>query len=511
MRKAGRELELKFVLSSEQLERLKARPSQLGLSTAKPITRILRSTYYDTPDCALHRQGLTLRVRQVGRSWYQTVKAETGVRGGVSHPLEVETILRGRKPDLDAIASRAVRRQVVRAIGEKSLGPMFETVIKRTQHHLKTDNGSEVELAFDQGEARANGQSTCICEAEIELKSGGPQGLLAIVGEVLSGENLKLGDRSKSEIGYALLTGAVAAAAEPLKAQPSAMNRGDNGGESLEVASRSAVHLVLHNWQAVLVSDDPEAVHQMRVGLRRLRAVLQLFRPLLKNAYADEMETSLRDLAKGVSQIRDADVLTTDIVEPLEAHEDKPASLEPIRQVLLAQASAHRAEVRRWLATPELVALQLKLALLPAIASNPASKKRQRRMLQPAQAFAGRALAANWKKVAKQGRRFDELNDEERHELRKDLKALRYTIECCAPLYPEKQVKRFVKRLQLLQELFGYVNDVVMARRLAANRTPELQCAIGYAIGWHTAHAGDTWTDARSNWKKLRAARRFWE
>jgi CHAD domain-containing protein len=333
----------------------------------------------------------------------------------------------------------------------------------------------------------------------------------------LAGEQLKLSEHSKSEIGYGLVANREWPKIEPLKSAASAVQRNDSSGEALERTLQAVIRQVLHNWQAVLVSEDPEAVHQMRIGLRRLRTVLQVFRPLIKSPFVDDVERSVRDVAHLVGRLRDADVLASDIVAPLEAHSGPSASLQPLLELVAERHGVMRQQVRTKLASAEMVGLQLRLALLPAIAADPSGETRRIRMSRPATAFSAKALAKCWKKVARQGRHLDELSDEERHELRKDLKTLRYAVECCSPLYPAKKVARFVKKLQKLQELFGYLNDVVLAQDLAQAAPEgkwagaEMQRAAGYVIGWHTAHAEDTWQTARAAWKKLKDTGRFWE
>jgi triphosphatase len=104
--------------------------------------------------------------------------------------------------------------------------------------------------------------------------------------------------------------------------------------------------------------------------------------------------------------------------------------------------------------------------------------------------------------VSKAGRRLDKFSIEERHGLRKDLKTLRYTVELLASLYPAKNVRRFAGKLRRLQDGFGYLHDLVVAKKLKSLdtdgfATADVQRAVGYALGWHTAHAEDAWSDIK--------------
>ena len=80
--------------------------------------------------------------------------------------------------------------------------------------------------------------------------------------------------------------------------------------------------------------------------------------------------------------------------------------------------------------------------------------------------MAGQALNKRWKKVGKRARDLRTLNAEQRHELRKELKKLRYAAEFFSSLYPAKRVDRFLKRLKKLQTVFGDLNDAVTVKAM---------------------------------------------
>ncbi|MDX2097148.1 MAG: CHAD domain-containing protein [Leptolyngbyaceae cyanobacterium bins.59] len=63
---------------------------------------------------------------------------------------------------------------------------------------------------------------------------------------------------------------------------------------------------------AVLEDKDPEAIHDMRVGMRRLRTALQVFEPAIVFPEAGGVEP-MRRMARVLGAVRDADVLKTDL------------------------------------------------------------------------------------------------------------------------------------------------------------------------------------------------------
>src|SRR5262249_7865823 len=151
----GSELELKLELTHEELQRVGEHPALGTLGAGEPVTRTLRSIYFDTPDHRLRARGISLRLRSDGDQWLQTIKAGTGGRNGVSSPLEIETTVDRPEPNLDVINNGKIRRKVEKALEESPLEPVFETVVRRTTRSLHPSDG-EVELALDEGVVRAN-------------------------------------------------------------------------------------------------------------------------------------------------------------------------------------------------------------------------------------------------------------------------------------------------------------------------------------------------------------------
>ncbi|HKH19648.1 MAG TPA: CHAD domain-containing protein, partial [Gammaproteobacteria bacterium] len=131
---------------------------------------------------------------------------------------------------------------------------------------------------------------------------------------------------------------------------------------------------------------------------------------------------------------------------------------------------------------------------------------------QPIAAFASKVLQRTWKKLRKQGQRLDELSIEDRHDMRKRLKQLRYLAEFFAPIFDrDKATGRFVARLKELQDVFGYVNDVDTAGQLRVISPNGSAPAANFVIGWHEAEARHVWARALPVWKELRRAPRFWK
>jgi CHAD domain-containing protein len=254
----------------------------------------------------------------------------------------------------------------------------------------------------------------------------------------------------------------------------------------------SAVRQVLVNRRAVLESDDPEAVHQLRIGLRRLRAALRALRPLVGRSSLHGFERSARDVGRCVGMLRDADVLISGIHAPVEGTAADKTGFDELHEALVRNREAERDEVRQVLSGPQWVKLQLYLTLWPRTLEGVDG------LNKPITKHARKVLAKAWKKPAKLGRHLDALDSAQRHEMRKALKKLRYQAEFMAPLFDKRDGKHFIRQLKALQDVFGYVNDARMAPRLIEIQRErqagsDAARAASYAVGHHEAEVAHVW------------------
>jgi triphosphatase len=513
---AGRELELKVELTARGMHSVESDRRLAQLAVGPPQMRTLRSVYFDTPDQRLRAKGLSLRVRRVGRRWVQTVKADCEVRAGLSNPIEVEGEVHGTKPELEAVCDRAVRKQIKKALNGSALVPVFETVVHRTTRRLRAGGNGEIELALDEGVVRSPTRSREIREAELELKSGPPDSLLTVAEALFGDEHIRLAEKSKAERGYELALGSPAEALKPLFASEPHLEATQSCADALRTILRVVAAQVLHNWQVVAETDEPEGAHQLRIGLRRLRSALRVFRPVAESSRLRELDDKARDLGRIVGELRDADVLIEEVVAPVMASGHGEPGFARLSDVLASERSGKRDRVKASLLSPKWSCFQLKLALLPKVADWSLAESHDGALARPVRKYAGKALGRSWREVAQWAERIEELTIDERHQMRKSLKSLRYAVEFFQSIYPGKKSRRFLKELKWLQEIFGYLNDLAMAKK-AMELSPkyaggaELQRAMGYVLGWHAARADEAWISARARWQRLEAAPRYWE
>ena len=518
MRGDHKEFELKFELADEELRRLRSKRLLREIGVDRPVTRVVRSIYFDTPDSALRAAGLSLRLRRDRKAWLQTVKDCPDGPAGVSDRLESESRLQSQVPDLTAIKPKSLRKRIKKTIGTAALEPVFETVVWRTTRRLRTAEGCEIELALDKGEVRSAELAETFHEAELELKSGSQQSVFAVARELFADEPPQLSHLTKADRGYRLNGALPAPAVEPQTARAPVLTPDLTAAQAFRKILRACRDQILHNVRVVLETEHPGGPHQLRIGLRRLRCALRAYRPIGDKQQFRRLSSEARDLARTVGELRDADVVIDEFIAP--HAEQHPA--EPGIAALLKTVRAHRERVRkavrRQLASARAKAFQFDLcAMLEADPPYGTPDSAKADMADtPVCDYVPGVLQAHWRKPAKLGKRLDQLSIAERHQMRKALKNLRYVVEFHASLYPGKAVRRYVGHLKKLQSVFGYLNDVAMTKKLReicsgrGAADVDMHWAIGHLQGLNEARAEYAWETARARWRTLNTVPAFW-
>lgn len=448
------EIELKLQLTEDAAGAIEA----AGILPGQPEQVAQHAIYLDTPDRILAGSGLSLRIRKAKGRLIQTVKqADAGAAGVFARP-EWEMPVTDERPVLDdsTPVARVLGRHAAR------LAPVFTVSITRRIWMLD-EGGARIEAVIDRGEIAAADRRSPVCECELELKAGSPDALFAVARRLNNVAPVKLGVLSKSERGYRLV-GPLPLA---IKAEEVVLGRNLTAAQAFQRIVLSCLRQFRLNEDLLLASRQAEPLHQARVALRRLRSALTIFRPMLGES-GNPLREDLRWLAGTLGQARDLDVLLSRapagrfgdrIRAGREAAYNLVAdALDSVRARVLMLDLAEWVGGGDWLADPET------------------------RMLRDMEArdFAADALSRFRRKVKKGGRDLSHLEDEVRHELRKDAKKLRYAAEFFAPLFAGKRAKsrkRFAAALEDFQEHLGALNDLasapVILERLGLADAPE--------------------------------------
>jgi triphosphatase len=502
------ETELKLTATPTDLPSVK-RQLLIIAGRERAARRTLTSVYYDTADHRLKRQGLTLRVRRSNHRFVQTVKAEDPSAAVPLTRGEWEDSITGALPDLRAPNSGA---HLPEALKEDDLHAVFSTIVRRTAIPLKLDGATEIEAAVDNGEIQTaeSRRSEPICELELERKQGDPAAIYRIGLGLLEVAPLRIEMRSKAERGFGLLD----PAPEPraVHATPVALKPDMTVETVLQRFGCECLAAVLRNEPSALAG-AAEGLHQMRVAIRRLRAILNALKRMLPGEQYRWVGEELRWLARALGPARNWDVFTDSILAPV-----TNAVLDPQDRDALIRASeeerlrAHR-QAETAIRSPRYTTALLKLLRWFAgreWRDQPVSERSVQLMAAIGDVAPG-LIARRYKRVCKTIEDFARLDAEQRHQARIAIKKLRYTIDLLESLFAKDTVAGFLKLLKPLQDELGYANDVRVAKDLIAKlHVPDIDRAVGIVLGWHDRGLADHERKLLKRLQKVRRARSFW-
>ncbi|PKM17565.1 MAG: CYTH domain-containing protein [Gammaproteobacteria bacterium HGW-Gammaproteobacteria-15] len=199
------ELELKYLLPPTGLGSLVQLIPQLG-ELRHTGQNTLLNAYFDTADNWFRRHDMGLRSRlKLGR-YEQTIKLAGSQHGAMQMRPEYNVPCDGVVPKLDAFPAEIWPEQTGVPQLQQQLIELFRTDFSRQIWLLRCADGSDVELAYDQGEIRAGNRSQPIAELELELISGNALQLFALAKTLLQQLPLRTGWQSKAARGYSLRT-----------------------------------------------------------------------------------------------------------------------------------------------------------------------------------------------------------------------------------------------------------------------------------------------------------------
>lgn len=525
------EIELKLSIDADDAERVFEHPL-LGCAEAGPVEiQSLHSVYFDTRARALAEAGIGLRLRRAGDRQWQTVKAGDRAAAGLFVRTEVESEIAGARPDLLAVPDPALRDRLLEAVGNEPLEPVFETAFDRRLCRVR-DAVGEWSLCLDRGEIRSGFAREPICEIELESHRGPASHLYDVALKLSEDLRLRPAVRSKAERGERLRSGALPTVH---RADPIDLPSKSTLARAIAVIAEGCLEQIGANAELVASGEDPEAVHQMRVGLRRIRALIALVRREVPSARLGRLRGALRGLATLLGDVRDLDVFLEQRIDPLlerrggdtalEALRDEARALREERRIVLRSAlrSGRHArlmlELGRWLASledlPKLEGSEdtgVESGELTRVPSPPSPLARS------AEGYAGAALTRLERRVKKRAETALVGSASARHELRIALKKLRYAGEFFRSFYGRKESKRYLRRLGRLLDLLGAQNDVetsdrlipILLERCPPERAVELARAAGLVEGHAMGEQERSQGELAWRWQRFDDVRAFW-
>jgi inorganic triphosphatase YgiF len=491
------EIELKFQVPAAQRAAL-----DRAVAGRTPQRRVrLQAAYCDTAQRALARAQMALRVRREGRMWVQTLKGSTAdgmTRLEHNVPLGAGAAVPQAEPALHAGTPVGDRLQAAMGgSGDEALGVLCRTDILRRTRVQRTSLGS-VELAFDTGWITAGDSKLAVLELEIELLGGSPQAVILAARRWLPRFGLWLDTRSKAERGDMLARGVGMAA--PRGAQPVRLARGMSQAQALRLVLGSCADQIVANASQIASGEHAdEHVHQLRIGLRRLRSALRLF---AGTPVDPALDPAAALLFRRLGAARDQAVIEAGFTADLQVALHAAGVSGDAPRAAVAGAQETPVAVVRDRASQTML-LDLLAATQAADRGDPEGGARLRDALA--------ARLNRWhRSAAADAKRYGELDDAGRHRLRKHVKRLRYALEFSASLFRPRAVQRYLAGLRAAQERLGVINDVVIAMD-AFSRTRDTDPRAWFALGWLAARRDVLIAQALPDLKAFARTRRFWK
>jgi inorganic triphosphatase YgiF len=464
------EIELKLTLPCSDWNHLVSMLRKTApLARRKSAHQLLLSVYFDTPEQDLRKRHIALRVRQVNAStgpvWVQTLKTGGTSGSALTRRGEWEQII--HDSHLSMVALEATPWGEIDPDGTifHALAPCFITRFERTSWRVCTNDHSIVEVALDIGQLESGDQYAPIRELELELKSGKSSALFDLAQKISESVAVVPAGLSKAERGFALAQGTLDM---PQRSQPPYLSKEQTRTETVQQVLRESFFHFTRNLDILLLTDNAEVVHQARVGWRRFKSALRLFKPVLDQDRIPDV-ASIKPMLDSLGQMRDLDVAlveTLPLIAPVYISDDPNRQLNwnTFAQSLAEAAKIQRIAVLDAVRTPVVGATLLRItryieemSAIDAIVSE--SKARRLK---------------SWTKhrLKKLKRKLEQsievgTDKDGQHRARILAKRLRYGLESMQTVLPNRLVKHWLKKAAALQGSIGLSRDLQRLYQLA--------------------------------------------
>jgi inorganic triphosphatase YgiF len=357
---------------------------------------------------------------------------------------------------------------------------------------------------LDEGTVNGGDRTEPISEIELELKSGDALDLFDFALTLLKKVPMRIGNQSKAERGYALHRQEKPTA---VKADSLVLSKKMTIERVFEAIVENCLAQIQANESGVVQSHDIDSLHQMRIGLRRLRSALGLFQEMI--VLPEELQQELDWLSDRISAARDWDVLATRTLETIRI-ENAAGNLEDVRKAALEKAAELHQVAAEAVDSVRYTRLVLSFSRwlqgrewresLPQLKGKGLKKQLK--------TFSTDMLRRDKRRLGKRGRQLQEADPHARHRVRIAAKKMRYDTEFFQSLYSSKETKQYVTALAELQDQLGWLNDVAVGENLLMelqNDQSELAGITGFIRGYLAARAGEDEEKVTKLWKKFKS------
>jgi CHAD domain-containing protein len=443
----------------------------------------LNAIYYDTSDLRLLRRGVTLRFRsgeQPDGLWTAKLPAGAPAVGMARREVTV------------AAQSDAMPQMLVDLVRGWALGSRLSAVARlrtRRRRTTLTGEGENPLAMLDDDEVsilRGSRVAARFRELEVELTDDAPDTLLGQLADRLRAAGAQPVDQVPK-----LLRALGPAAHAPWDLSQPELRADPSAAEVVRAGLIAAAARFIDHQAAVVLDEDPEGVHQARVGLRRLRSDMRTFGELLDGEALQPLRDELGWLSHELGTVRDLDVLLATLRADTQLLE--PGDRPPADELLGGLADQRAQAYARLCGAMRGARYSRVLENVTAFVTSPpfGSPDAQREAAAVLPGLVRRPL----KRLRREGDQLGQAPDDaELHRVRILVKRLRYATDVAAPL-AGKPARHAVRALRELQQVLGDHNDgcvaVARLRELGDGGTPARVWSAGLLGGIQLARAAE--------------------
>lgn len=297
------EIELKFFVSQDYSEVLQEKISESKV--LQHSRRQLGNIYFDTEDNWLRQHDIGLRIRRYDDVFVQTVKTSGRVVAGLHQRPEYNAEHNSNEPNLflhpDDIwpTERSIEQL------QEQLIPIFATDFIREQWLVSMPEGSQIEVAFDNGVVVAGEKEEPICEVELELKSGQTDALFTLARILSESGGIRLGNLSKAARGYRLAHGYAGDEVRSLSLVKT------TSSDSVESCFINSLEHALSHWhyheQIYVEKEDIDALREIDSAIAFIMQTLTVYEAIIPRRASTILRQELRWIGQELSWINDYD------------------------------------------------------------------------------------------------------------------------------------------------------------------------------------------------------------
>lgn len=412
---------------------------------------VVERTFWDSFDGRVHEAGLALIDGPAGLTLVDATTYATAARG--------QRLRRSRRLLVEDLPRGELRERLAAVLEMRAATPVARVRSRLLAASVLDDEGKTVvRLRIEEASVRLDGDAIAPLRPRLHLL-----GVRGYDEELERLRALLTGTLELSEAWRPIQDDAVAAAGgtpggtSKLRVELRAGERADAAAVSV---LRTLLATLRANLPGTLADVDSEFLHDLRVAVRRTRALQRELAGVFPPEPLRRFRDAFKELQRITGPTRDLDV---QLLEFDELERDLPASIAPdvapLRTLLKDHRDAERRRMVRALDSEPVRALLLDWSVfLDGLTEDDGTDRPDG--ARPIGDVVGRRIARVYKRMVRMGGRIDDASPHEAlHDLRKLGKELRYLLEFFSSLYPVEVVKPMVASLKALQDVLGRFQD----------------------------------------------------